>query len=104
MAKTKHPLDEARTAEMRIIGDIADRAVFLYAKHDVRIERVDTLLDVMAVHHKIQPLRLADLLAADDLNFMHDITGINRHLDRDNYKLSDGFSPRFSEHAHRAVA
>lgn len=103
MAKSKHPLDVARTDEMKVLGEIADRAVFLYAKHGVRIDRVDTLLDVMAVHHKIQPLRLADLLAADDFNFIHDITGINRHLDRDNYKLNDGFSPRFSERAHRAV-
>ncbi len=94
--KTKHPMDGSRDTEMNIIGQIADRAGMLYAKHSARIERLDTLLDVMAVHQRIQPLRLADLLAADDLNFIHDITGINRHLDRDNYRLNDGFSPRFS--------
>ena len=97
MAKTKYPMDGKRTAEMTLIGKIADRAVMLYAKHDVRVERLDTFLDVAAVHQKIQPLRLADLLAADDLNFIHDITGIDRHLDRDNYRLNDGFSPRFSQ-------
>lgn len=94
--KTPHPMDGARTAEMTLIGQIADRAVMLYAKHSVRVERLDTFLDVTAVHQRIQPLRLSDLLAADDLNFIHDITGINRHLDRDNYRLNDGFSPRFS--------
>lgn len=99
MAKTKHPLDGQRDTELKIMGEIADRAVMLYAKHGVRVERLDTLLDVMAVHNKVQPLRLSDLLAADDLNFIHDITGINRHLDRDNYLLNEGFSPRFSGRA-----
>lgn len=99
MAKTKHPMDGARDAELKTIGQIADRAVMLYAKHGVRVERLDTLLDVMAVHQRVQPLRLGDLLAADDFNFIHDITGINRHLDRDNYQLNDGFTPRFSERA-----
>lgn len=99
MTKTKHPMDGARDVEMKLIGKIADRAVTLYAKHNVRVERLDTLLDVMTVHQKAQALRLADLLAADDVNFIHDITGINRHLDRDNYKLNDGFSPRFSARA-----
>ena len=95
---TKHPMDGLRDAEMKLVGQIADRAVMLYAKHGVRVERLDTLMDVMAVHQKVQPLRLADLLAADEFNFIHDITGINRHLDRDAYKL-DGFSPRFSKRA-----
>jgi hypothetical protein len=95
--KTKH--QEARTAELELVGKIADRAVAVYDSHNIRVDRLDTLLDVLSVHQKIQPLRLADLLAADDLNFIHDITGINRHLDRDNYKLNDGFSPRFSQRA-----
>lgn len=99
MTKTKHPLDQVRQAEIDTIHQIAKRAVAVYAKHNVRVEHVDTLLDVMAVHQKIQPLRLDDLLNADDLNFIHDITGINRHLDRDNYRLLDGFSPRFSQRA-----
>lgn len=97
--KNKHPMDGTRDAEMKLIGKIADRAITLYAKHNVRVERLDTLLDVMTVHQKAQPLRLADLLAADDVNFIHDITGINRHLDRETYKLNDGFLPRFSQRA-----
>lgn len=99
MTKRKHPMTVKTAIEMDVMGRIADRAVGLYANHNVRVERLDTLLDVMAVHTKIQPLRLDDLLAADDLNFIHDITGINRHLDRDNYQLTDGFSPRFSARA-----
>jgi hypothetical protein len=97
MPTAKHPLTVKATAELETIGRIADRAVALYAQHDIRVERLDTLLDVMAVHKRVQPLRLDDLLAADDFNFIHDITGINRHLDRENYALTDGFSPRFSK-------
>lgn len=99
--KHPHPLDGARNAAMDTIGKIADRAVNLYATHEVRIERINVLMDLMAVHFDVQKLRLDDLLTADDFNFMHDISGINHHLDRDNYRLMDHFSPRFSQ---RSVA
>lgn len=82
--------------ELETIGKIADRAVSLYDQHNIKVERINVLMDVMAVHKKIRPLRLDDLLAADDFNFIHDIAGINKHLDRDNYALMDHFSPRFS--------
>lgn len=53
-------------------------------------------MDLCACHANGNPLRLADLLAADDLNFTHDITGIARHMDRETGQLRDLFSPRFS--------
>lgn len=93
----KHPMDGKRDAAMRVIAKIADRAVDLYAQHDVRVERLDVLLDVMVCHFEAQPLRLDELLLADDMNFAHDIGGINRHLDRENRVLTDCFSPRFSQ-------
>jgi hypothetical protein len=97
--KQKHPLDGARNAAMEIISKIADRAVILYAMHEVRAERMTIMMDIMACHFDGQKLRLEDLLAADDMNFLHDIGGINRHLNRVNYELSDGFRPRFSKKA-----
>lgn len=100
--KQSHPLDETSHAEMETIGKIADRAVSLYAQHDVRAERMDVLMDMMCVHGQIQKLRLADLLVADDFNFLHDVGGINRHLDREHYLLTDHFSPRFSVRAEPA--
>jgi hypothetical protein len=39
---------------------------------------------------------------ADDFNFLHDVGGINRHLDREHYLLTDHFSPRFSVRAEPA--
>lgn len=98
MAKRKepHPHDAARDAALDLIGKIADRAVRHYASFDIRVDRTEVVLDLTACHFKGQRLRLDDLLAADDLNFVHDIGGINKHLDRTTFKLLDGFSPRFS--------
>lgn len=97
--RQKHPLDGARDAALDLIGKIADRAVNVYAQHDVRVDRINVLLDISACHFSAQKLRLEDLLAADEFNFIHDITGINRHLDRETMALTDGFSPRFSQRA-----
>ena len=94
--KKQHPVTEARRAQLDIIEKIADRAVDLYAKNDVLVERSNVLMDIIATHFGECKLRLGDLLAADDFNFSHDIGGINRHLDRITGKLTDGFSPRYS--------
>ena len=60
-------------------------------------DRQDFAMDITACHCNGNPLRLADLLAADDFNFAHDINGIRRHLDRTNGRLLNCFSPRFSQ-------
>ncbi len=56
----------------------------------------DVQMDIAATHLNGCPLRLADLLAADDFNFSHDVFGIRRHLDRETGKLTGHFLPRFS--------
>jgi len=55
----------------------------------------DLAMDLEAAHH-VCPLRLADLLAADDGDFGHDVGGIVQHLDRDTGELTDCFCPRFA--------
>lgn len=97
MARRSHPLDAARDAAMDLIGKIADRAVQAYANNNIRVERQDVFMDITACHFRAgQRLRLDELLAADDMNFLHDVAGINRHLDRETFILRDGFRPRFS--------
>ena len=54
-------------------------------------------MDFTAVHANGNPLRLADLLAADDFNFAHDAFGIARHLNRTNGQLENCFLPRFTQ-------
>ena len=43
------------------------------------------------------PLDWDRLLAADDLNFLHDVGGIRRHVNRQTGKLEDHFTPRFAK-------
>jgi len=56
---------------------------------------LDAEMDITATHANGCPLKLAELLAADDFNFIHDVFGIRRHLDRETGELMDCFSPRF---------
>ncbi len=58
------------------------------------IKRLTLYMDLVMVHWHYG-LRLADLLAADEANFVHDISGITRHLDRETGGLMNCFLPRY---------
>lgn len=51
-------------------------------------------MDLTACHANGCPVDLARLLDADDVTFGHDITGIQRHIDRRTGKLRRAFGPR----------
>jgi hypothetical protein len=93
----------ALARDIQLIGKIADRAVELYAHFGFRRMREAVMLELRVCHEMIMPLRLQELLDADDLNFSHDISGISRHLrlsmnsDGSRACLSDCFVPRFAE-------
>ena len=53
-------------------------------------------MDVMACHCNGTPLRLKDLLEAEQFDFVHDVMGITRHIDRTTGELADCFEPRFA--------
>lgn len=55
----------------------------------------DTQMDLCATIAQGVPLRLEELLSADNFNFCHDIAGIYRHIDRSTGKLEGFFRPRF---------
>lgn len=77
----------------RIIVDaIIDRAIGAGIYDDP----LDVDMDISAVH-KHCPLRLGDLMTADDFNFSHDMRGIQRHLNRKTGKLENFFLPRFAQ-------
>jgi len=96
---------DVRREDATLIWDIAHRAVqqarkTLMATHG-RVESdmlrpQDWAMDVTAVHANGCPLRLRELLLADDFNFVHDLFGIRRHLNRETGKLGDHFVPRFA--------
>lgn len=79
-----------------LIHQIAMRAAMLYQDAKIRMATLDIDMDVTAVHANGCPLNLEKLFAFPDFDFMHDITGINRHLDRNTGKLMDCFLPRSS--------
>lgn len=56
----------------------------------------DASMDVTAVHNNSCQLALANLLAASDADFAHDVFGIRRHLNRDNGTLYGAFRPRYA--------
>jgi hypothetical protein len=78
--------------ELRIIKHIVARAQRrrIYFPH----QTLKCTTDLDAVDSNGCPLRLLDLLAADDVDFDHDLSGIKEHIDRDTGKLRDLFRPR----------
>lgn len=84
-------------SEFAVIDAIVHRALVFFPDREER----DVKMDLVATHLAV-PLRLDDLLAADDFNFVHDIVGIERHLDRRTFLMRDHFRPRHTaskEHA-----
>jgi hypothetical protein len=75
-----------------VIHAIAERAVDKFGFELLSIE-----MDVTACHANGNPLFLKELLMANDFEFVHDILGIRKHIDRKTGKLDGLFSPRFSQ-------
>lgn len=82
--------------ESLLIDKIARRGVLFAAERGSRVKFMDLCMDICAAHANGNPLRLQELLDADDVNFGHDVFGIRRYIDRNTGKLVDCFVPRFS--------
>ena len=80
--------------EYKYINRVVDRVVVLLPT----VSRHDCMRALHAVHSNGCPLDLSQLLAFDDFNFLHDIVGIYRHLDRKSGELRDCFVPRCASH------
>lgn len=85
----------ANPQEMAVIKAIAERA----SKLGIQRNQMATRMDLDAVHSNGCPMDFEKLLAADDFNFTHDISGIRNCLDRDDNsktagKLLNHFLPR----------
>jgi hypothetical protein len=57
-------------------------------------QRITLMMDLEACHANGCPMDFAKLLAADEFNFWHDITGIQRRIDRRTGELTAHFRPR----------
>ena len=76
--------------DSRLIMEIAKRAT-----EELPYQRITVAMDLEAVHERT-PLDLDRLRDAPLGDFIHDIVGIYRHLDRPTGKLGV-FSPRFTK-------
>lgn len=57
-------------------------------------EDLNLQMDIMACHMNGMPLDLAKLLAADPFNFLHDLSGISKNINRETGKIENHFLPR----------
>ena len=80
--------------EDKTISSIASRAIKAGIYPDGY--ELDAEMDISTVH-LCCPLRLADLLAADEFDFAYDMIGIQLRLNRWTGKLEHSFLPRFTQ-------
>ena len=80
---------------LELMSEIADRAIGLAMSCNVKIEKIDMMLD-LEFADKCCPLKLAELASAPVADFSHDVFGIRRHLNRQTKQLEDCFLPRFA--------
>jgi hypothetical protein len=68
-------------------------------------KRINLLMDLCAADgvNGNDPLDWDRLLAADDFNFLHDVGGISRHMNRDTGELTDCFVPRLRKRTSAAA-
>lgn len=77
----------------QVIIDIVTRAVTL----PLRYSFMDCVMDITATHANGTPLKLGELLAASEQDFIHDVIGIRNNLNRESGELENCFLPRFAK-------
>ena len=88
---------EQTKADLLVIEKIASRWNVLCMEYGkARIDQLSCVLDIHTAH-KACPIDLDALLISDDVNFSHDVGGIQKHVDRITLKLTNGFTPRHSK-------
>ena len=75
------------------IGKIVHRAVAINPAYN----QTTVMMDLLVLHDTGVEMRWEEFLNAPVFDFMHDIDGINQHLNRRTYKLEDGFWPRYAK-------
>jgi hypothetical protein len=85
------------SAELNVIDSIVNRALSIFPDRD----RSHVKMDILTTHIGACTLDLNRFLDADDFNFIHDVIGIERHLNRRTFELEDCFVPRFASFQHK---
>ena len=78
--------------EMLIIVEIAKRAE---DKGLLMFDRMSLIMDIQNAHEQFN-MKLNELLKADDLDFSHDIVGIQQNINRETKQVENCFLPRYA--------
>ncbi len=81
---------------MQLIHGVAKRASSTLIKLGHVGDCLGIAMDLEFCHANGCPLDLAGLATARDADLLHDVCGINKHLDHATGKLTDCFLPRFA--------
>lgn len=95
---------DVSSEEFKVIQQIVARAKTIHAEFIQQAMPFDDIsleMDLCACIAQGQPLRLQELLVADDFNFVHDVFGIRKYMDRNPKsptagKLTAFFVPRYA--------
>ncbi len=82
--------------ESLVIDEIIRRFQNLAPDSQAASDKVGLMMDIEACHCNGCPLRLDELLQSNNFDFLHDVAGIYRNLDRLTGTLQDCFLPRFA--------
>lgn len=87
---------DVTATDQELIHQITKRAKEIAKREGLRVDQLGLNMDLTACHANGTPLRLADLLNADEGSFGHDVFGIRRFLDRTTGRLTGHFLPRYA--------
>lgn len=91
---------EASREEFELSWKIADRAMALARDRlHVPFDHRTCAMDIIAAHANGCALRLAELLEAPTFDFVHDVWGIARNIDRKTGEIGGCFLPRYARPA-----
>ena len=82
--------------DTELIERIAIRARKLLEFHGKFVPPGSIKEELIITHQEICPLRLRDLLEANDFDFLHDITGMRDHINMLDASFRNGWWPRYA--------
>jgi hypothetical protein len=83
--------------ELELVKQIAERSEKLTAEMQIegmQYDRHELVMDLDAAYTSAGPFNLTRLLEFPDADFLHDIYGIRRHINRETGELTGCFMPR----------
>ena len=79
--------------DLQTMSRIANRAIKLGI--NLHVDKLSLVMDIESADD-ISPLRLDELLHANDGDFIHDIGGIQQNLNRKTKEMDNCFVPRYA--------